>query len=201
MRKPAVAHLFSSAVYHRGMEPPGSHVLLPLGVHPVTPSTSHTLIPGTGAMFDWDNHVSLLNKGGCCLTQCVIVKVKWERRGYLSFWLKVKCGFTTGNLEHSLLGLARRHKPHISVHIVQRYKYRCNINLSATWPKKTHYFVYWVSILNGFRAGLRSWSESWCRTKTERNTQEARAHHRGDVYHQLIILKLITPWLAYQHFR
>lgn len=67
MRKHEVAHLFFSALYHRGMKPPGSHVLLPLGVHPVTPCTSHTLITGTGAMFDWDNHVSLQNKGGECL--------------------------------------------------------------------------------------------------------------------------------------
>lgn len=87
MRKPGVARLFSSAVYHRGMEPPGSHVLLPLGVHPVTPCTAHTLIPRTSAMFDWDKHASLQNKGG----------------SYLSFCLRVECSFTTDNSGHTLL--------------------------------------------------------------------------------------------------
>lgn len=85
--------------------------------------------------------------------------------------------------------LARLHRPHILFHIVLRYKYRCDINLSATWPKKSHYFVYQVSILNGFRADLGT--EARERLK---NTQEARAHHCGGVYHhRLIILKLITP--------
>lgn len=83
-----MAHLFSSAVYHRGTEPPGSHVLLPLGVHPVTPCISHTLILVIGAMFDWESRVSLQNKSSRCLMPCVTVKVKVkvkrERHTYLS---------------------------------------------------------------------------------------------------------------------
>lgn len=81
-----MAHLFSSA----GTEPPGSHVLLPLGVHPVTPCISHTLILVTGAMFDWESRVSLQNKSSQCLMPCVTVKVnvkvkvKRERHTYLS---------------------------------------------------------------------------------------------------------------------
>lgn len=68
-----------------------------------------------------------------------------------------------------------------------------DIDLSVTWPKKSHYFVYRLSISNGFQADLGAEVSHGVKERPK-ETPEARAYHCGDVYHhKLIILKLITP--------